>query len=149
MKKLSLALLAVTLAFFSCKKDSTSSTPTSSQWTIDSKTYTAQFTGVSSLFGFTSFSGTDASGNDLNITFDKSTLTAGTYTVSDAASDSTQVTLTVAIGSTEYSSTGKAGDKINVTISGGKATATLANAISVSADGGTTVKTVTGTLIQD
>jgi len=161
-KKTGLGLLAamVLLSLNSCKKDDSSSSPTTSSWTLGSTNYTAQVTingngteNDDADDGENFF--IDASGaagsNVASVTFKDMPTTSGTYTALADLNNSLGTSPKGCIvlmynGTYYYSSTNNPSDKINVTVSGGKITATFSN-ITMQDENSSASKTASGTLV--
>ena len=144
-----IALIAL-ITIFSCKKsnnNSTTPTITSSQWTYNSITYK----------GDTTFFIDDGGGNYILQSYINDTAShtaavyfgtkpskSGTFTVVDNNTNPTATQCSIYYGtlSEDYQSTG--GGTVTVTIANGKITAVFSN---IAATNGTTLSTISGTLI--
>jgi len=155
-RKLWFFLLIACLTSFSCKKSSDSkSTGAKSQWTFEGITYkvtNASYESNSNELFASDDPGAVGGGNFVRVFFWSVTKPTGsvTLTVVDyATSTPDPSTCSIQVGNmygtnpTQYLSTGKAGDKVTGT---GKLTTSFSN---ITVSDGTTIKTVSGTLIEE
>lgn len=152
-------LLTLSLVFFGCKKSS-NSTPAlaTSQWTFDGKTYKvtdASYESSTNELFANDDPGAVGGGNFVRVFFWSAAKPTGSvsFTVVDyATSTPDPSTCSIQVGNvygtnpTQYLSTGKAGDKVTLTVSSTGKLSTSFSGITVT--DGTTVKTVSGSLIE-
>ena len=158
-RKLWFFLFTVSLISISCKKSSTSSSATAmSQWTFNGTTYkvsnTSYESGSNELFA-NDDGGAVGGGNFIRVFFWSATKPTGNVSLTvvdygtatpNPANCSIQVGNIYGSNPTQYLSTGKAGDKVNLTVfSNGKLSASFSN---ITVSDGATVKTVSGTIIE-
>lgn len=156
-RKLWFFLFIASLTSFSCKKSS-DSTPlvATSKWTFNGVTYKvtdAWYESSSSYLEASDDPGVVGGGNFVRVVFGAFTKPAASTSLTvvqdGLQSDPSNCGIEVGdyYGATYYS-TGKAGDKVTLSVSSsGKLTTSFSN-ITISADGGTTTKTVSGNLIE-
>jgi hypothetical protein len=127
MKKLSLFtfLVIVSVAFYSCKKDistTASFTPTESHWTYSGHTFAADSAAISGAILYT----IDAVGNSVNITFSAAPDSNGTYAVTQASPTASQCNMQIYDQSALRWYYGISGN-VNVTLASNHITATFTN----------------------
>jgi len=153
-------LLTASLISLNCKKNS-NSTPAvaKSQWTFNGITYkvtNASYESTTNELFANDDPGAVGGGNFVRVFFWSAaeptgsvTLTVVDYTTSipDPSTCSIQVGNVYGTNPTQYLSTGKAGDKVTLTVSStGKLTTSFSG---ITVTDGTTIKTVSGTLVEE
>ena len=149
-------LTALLLFSASCKKsDPGPSLRTSTQWTFDGISYNSTTTSVNSVQN--SYFGTDGSGNNqptIDILFGSGIPSDGTYTynIADASAPLSSIQCRIEVETTNsiwFTSVAGTGNIVTVKVSGGKVTAALKNVTVANYNNGTTLKSVSGTLVQN